>query len=277
MNTHPDKIKMSLQKMDETLRLSNYSPKTRNAYIRCVRIFLDKNPFGLEKPDNESIKLFLLELFHKNRASQTVSQYFHALRFYYIVVLRTPVTLGWSTPKRPQRLPTVLSHDEIERILHSITNLKHRAMIALAYGAGLRVSEVTSLCVQDCDFDSGSIHLKSAKGNKDRITLLPEKLSEDLRSLAHGKTGSALVFASERGGKLTTATIQKVFMRTLQRVNINKPATFHSLRHSFATHLLENGTDIRYVQELLGHTNIRTTQIYTHVTNPSLKNIKSPL
>ncbi len=277
MNTHPDKIKMSLQKMDETLRLSNYSPKTRNAYIRCVRIFLDKNPFGLEKPDNESIKLFLLELFHKNRASQTVSQYFHALRFYYIVVLRTPVTLGWSTPKRPQRLPTVLSHDEIERILHSITNLKHRAMIALAYGAGLRVSEVTSLCVQDCDFDSGSIHLKSAKGNKDRITLLPEKLSEDLRSLAHGKTGSALVFASERGGKLTTATIQKVFARTLQRAGINKPATFHSLRHSFATHLLENGTDIRYVQVLLGHANIRTTQLYTQVTNTKLKNIKSPL
>ncbi len=263
--------------MDETLRLRNYSLKTRNAYIRCVRIFLEKNPHGLERPNNESINFFLLDLFHKNRASQTVSQYFYALRFFYDIVLRTPVTLSWRTPKRRQRLPTVLSHDEIERIIHTVTNPKHRAMIALAYGAGLRVSEVTSLRVQDFDFDSGFIHLKSAKGNKDRLTLLPEKLSEDLRRLIHGKTGSAFVFESERGGKLTTATIQKVFMRTLQRVNINKPATFHSLRHSFATHLLENGTDIRYVQELLGHTNIRTTQIYTHVTNPSLKNIKSPL
>jgi site-specific recombinase XerD len=277
MDFETNKIHQSLQKMNETLRLRNYSRKTRDAYVRCVRIFLEKNPGGFENLNNERINLFLLDLFNKNRTSQTVSQYFYALRFYYDVVLRTPVTLNWRTPKRRKRLPTVLSHDEIERIIHMITNLKHRVMIALAYGAGLRVSEVTSLRVQDCDFDSGIIHLKSAKGNKDRLTLLPPKLSEDLRRLTHGKTGPAFVFESERGGKLTTATIQKVFLRTLQKVGINKPATFHSLRHSFATHLLENGVDIRHVQELLGHANIRTTQMYTHVTNPSLKNIKSPL
>lgn len=277
MDITADKIKQSMQKMNETLYLRNYSRKTREAYVRCVRIFLEKNPGGLESPNNERIKHFLLELFHQNKASQTVSQYFHALRFYYDVVLCAPISLNWRTPKRRQRLPTVLSHDEIERMLHAVSNRKHRTMIALAYGAGLRVSEVVSLRVHDCDFDSGFIHLQSAKGNKDRLTLLPEKLSEDLRLLAHGKPGSSFLFESERGGKLTTATIQKVFTRALRTADIVKPATFHSLRHSFATHLLERGTDIRYVQELLGHANIRTTQLYTHVTNPTLKNIRSPL
>jgi len=277
MNIAEDKIKQSMQKMSETLCLRNYSRKTREAYIRCVRIFLEKNPSELETPNNELINQFLLELFYHNKASQTVSQYFHALRFYYDVVLCTPMTLNWRTPKRRQRLPTVLSHDEIKRVLCAVTNRKHRTMIALAYGAGLRVSEFVSLRVYDCDFDSGFIHLKSAKGNKDRLTLLPEKLSEDLHRLAHGKPGSAFLFESERGGRLTTTTIQKVFTRALRKVTVVKPATFHSLRHSFATHLLERGTDIRYVQELLGHANIRTTQLYTHVTNPTLKNIRSPL
>ena len=150
-------------------------------------------------------------------------------------------------------------------------------MITLAYGAGLRISEVMDLRVRDMLLDELTLHIKEAKGKKDCITLIPEKLKEDLRSLIAGKEGGDYVFASERGGKLSERTAQKVFERALHAAHITKPATFHSLRHSFATHLLENGVDIRYVQELLGHANIRTTQLYTQVTNPSLKNIKSPL
>ncbi len=121
------------------------------------------------------------------------------------------------------------------------------------------------------------IHVRQGKGKKDRVSVLSDKIINDLKICGGGRIGSAYLFESERGGKLTTATAQKVFYQCLRKAGINKPASFHSLRHSFATHLLENGVDVRYVQELLGHANIRTTQIYTHVTNPKLKNIKSPL
>jgi site-specific recombinase XerD len=125
--------------------------------------------------------------------------------------------------------------------------------------------------------DELTLHIKQAKGSKDRISILPEKLREQLGELMIGKDSEEYVFESERGGCLTTRTAQIVFAKTLKSVGIKKNATFHSLRHSFATHLLENGVDIRHVQKLLGHANIRTTQLYTKVTNPQLKNIRSPL
>ncbi len=131
--------------------------------------------------------------------------------------------------------------------------------------------------MQDLDFDDLTVHIKQAKGLKDRISLIPKSLVNKLRNLVAGKANNDFVFTSERGGKLTTRTAQKVFEKALRKAGIKKEATFHSLRHSFATHLLENGVDVRYVQELLGHRNIRTTQIYTQVINPKLKNIKSPL
>jgi site-specific recombinase XerD len=150
-------------------------------------------------------------------------------------------------------------------------------MLALAYGAGLRLSEVVNLKVKDLSLDELTIHLKQAKGKKDRITILSEKIKDDLKNYIVGKRADEFVFTSERGGKLSERTLQKIFQTALKKAKIKKPATFHSLRHSFATHLLENGVDVRYVQELLGHANIRTTQVYTKVTNPRLKNIKSPL
>lgn len=179
--------------------------------------------------------------------------------------------------KKPKSLPLVLSRNEIEKIIEATKNSKHRLLLSISYAGGLRVSEVVSLKVKDFDLEEMVIHIKNAKGQKDRITVLPEKLKNDMKNLIAGKSGDSYVFESERGGKLTTRTAQKVFENSLGKTGINKKATFHSLRHSFATHLLENGVDIRYLQELLGHANIRTTQIYTHVTNPSLRNIKSPL
>ena len=158
-----------------------------------------------------------------------------------------------------------------------IKNPKHKLILALAYGAGLRVSEIINLRVRDIDLQELTIHPKQAKGKKDRITLLAEGLRPAIKNLTAGKNANDFVFSSERGGRLTTRTAQKIFEKALKKAKIKKKATFHSLRHSFATHLLENGVDIRYVQELLGHQNIRTTQRYTQVTNPKLKNIKSPL
>jgi site-specific recombinase XerD len=150
-------------------------------------------------------------------------------------------------------------------------------MLSLAYGAGLRVSEVIKLRVQDIDISELSIVVRDGKGGKDRITILPEKLRGELQTMMAGKNGDAYLFASERGGILTTRTAQIVFAKSLKLAGIMKNATFHSLRLSFATHLLENGVDVRYIQQLLGHASITTTQLYTKVTNPKLKNIKSPI
>lgn len=171
----------------------------------------------------------------------------------------------------------MLSHKQIKQIIKATDNAKYKLMISLGYACGLRVSEVVNLRVADLDIDELVVHIKGAKGKKDRISVLPEKLQNDLRNIIAGKSVSDFVFTSNRGGKLTTTSLQKMFRKSLAKAKIGKAATFHSLRHSFATHLLENGTDVRYVQQLLGHANIRTTQIYTQVTNPKLKNIKSPL
>ena len=193
------------------------------------------------------------ELKIRNYSPKTVKSYLYGLREYFS-----------------------FKNENIET-LESTQNTKHKLLLSLSYGAGLRVSEVIVLKVKDIDFDEMTIHIKNAKGQKDRISVLPEKLIDNLKVLLSEKTSNDFVFASERGGKLTTRTAQKVFERSLKKAEIKKDATFHSLRHSFATHLLENGVDVRYVQELLGHQNIRTTQIYTHVTNPKIKNIRSPL
>jgi len=171
----------------------------------------------------------------------------------------------------------VLSRQEINQIIGQLHNLKHRCLVALAYGAGLRVSEVINLKIFDLDFAAGTIIIRQAKGRKDRLTILPQKLAVDLKKLTVGREFDSYVFLSERGGALSSRTAQVVFAAAVKRVGISKSISFHSLRHSFATHLLENGTDIRYVQELLGHNNIRTTQIYTHVTMTNIQKIQSPL
>lgn len=171
----------------------------------------------------------------------------------------------------------MLSRAEIEKIIEATNNPKYRLMISSGCACGLRVSEVVALRSADLDIDELIVHIRGAKGKKDRISVLPEKLQNDLRNAIVGKNKDDFVFASNRGGRLTTTSLQKMFRKSLAGSNIGKSATFHSLRQSLATHLLKNGTDVRYVQELLGHGNIRTTQIYTQVTNPKLKNIKSPL
>jgi site-specific recombinase XerD len=150
-------------------------------------------------------------------------------------------------------------------------------MLSLAYGSGLRVSEIVCLKVKDLNLDELTLFVRQAKGRKDRLTILPGKIITELKQFISDKDANDYVFASIRGGKLTSRTAQKIFEHGLIKSGIKKDATFHSLRHSFATHLLENGTDVRYVQELLGHQNIKTTQIYTKVTSQKLKNIKSPL
>jgi integrase/recombinase XerD len=268
---------MLIAKLQEYLRLKNYSFKTIKAYSRCALSIYNyfKKPLSLVTEDE--FRRFLTALFERKRSPQTVNQYHATMKIIRGELYQLPPFSKIPFAKKERRLPVVLSRKEIEALVASLSNQKHSLILALAYGAGLRVSEIVSLRVTDLNFGELTIHLRQAKGKKDRITVIPNKLVFGLQALTTGKSGNDYVFASERGGKLTTRTVQAVFAKAAKKARIAKKATFHSLRHSFATHLLENGVDVRYVQELLGHANIRTTQLYTKVTNPMLKNIKSPL
>ena len=267
---------LALKKVEEELVLRNYSKKTISAYFSCLKKYFTYKRSSWDSLDISSIRSFLLKLQNSNRSPQTVNLYLSAIKFYYKSILREDFDIKLNFSKRDHKLPVVLSKNEIVKMISTIANKKHQLMLSLAYSAGLRVSEVVNLKNRDIDVDQLIVYVKQGKGRKDRITVLSEKLVIDLKRLTLGKEAGEYVFESQRGGRLTAHTAQKVFSDTLRRSGIKKSATFHSLRHSFATHLLENGVDIRYVQELLGHRNIRTTQRYTQVTNPSLRNIKSP-
>ncbi len=267
-----------LEQLGRELKLRNYSRKTIEAYSYCLRDFLAKSIYASSGEfDLNDIKDFLLAKQQEGKSSQTVNLYLNAIKFFYsqTIKLNRPIDLKFA--KRSGKLPVVLSRNEIAALIENTKNIKHRVLISLAYGAGLRVSEVVGLKVKDVQIEELTLHLKGAKGSKDRITVFPEKLKDQLKMFMINKDKEDYIFESERSGKLIERTAQKIFENALRKANIPKDATFHSLRHSFATHLLENGVDVRYVQELLGHQNIRTTQLYTKATNPMLKSIKSPL
>lgn len=281
-----------IKRTEDELRLRNYSPKTIKSYLACINDYLHAKKDRVEIVDVNFIRSFLLAKKDKGLSSQTINQSLHAIKFFYSDVIKSYQTIDLKFAKTSNKLPVVLSREEIGLIIKQITNSKHRLMVSLAYASGLRVSEITNLKVKDINLSELTIHLKGAKGNRDRITVFPERLKNDVATFVAIKNGDDFLFESERGarldsrscplddarrGKLTERTAQVVFEKALKSAGVQKDATFHSLRHSFATHLLENGVDVRYVQELLGHQNIRTTQLYTKITNPMLKKIKSPL
>ena len=266
-----------LHKTQRVLLLRNYSPKTCKAYLLYIKEYIIFSKKAGLKNKQEAIEDFLLDKHKRKQSPQTINLALNAVKFLYTEVLKNPQKIDLKFAKRNKKLPIVLSRAEIGKIIDATNNAKYKLMISLRYACGMRVSEVVKLRVLDLDIDELVVHIKGAKGKKDRISVLPKMLQDDLRNIIAGKNADDVVFISNRGDSLTTTSLQKMFRKSLEKAKVNKPATFHSLRHSFATHLLENGTDVRYVQELLGHANIRTTQLYTKVTNPRLKNIKSPL
>lgn len=265
--------------VEAEIKLRGYSPKTAKAYLgalrRFVAYFQPHHPHQLNEDDIRHYLLYLIE--EKQLSPSTVNQTISALRFLYVALYHRDFTFqSIKRPKRKRKLPVILSRDEILRIISTIQNRKHRLMIELMYAAGLRVSEVVQLRVQDVNLDELTIFVRGGKGKKDRLTIFSESLREPLRRQMEGREAGDLVFPSQRGGRLTTRSIQKVFKKALWKSGVRKNATCHSLRHSFATHLLEVGTDIRYIQELLGHKRLETSRVYTHVANPARLKIKSP-
>jgi len=268
----PSLIKIIKREME----ILNYSQKTIDAYIRNIAEFYNFVKKPLRNIDEDKIKNFLSYKKKKGLSSQSISLAANAINFLYARIYKKANYVKLRHPKKSKRLPVVLLKSEIEKIIEQTKNRKHKLIISLAYSAGLRVSEVVNLRVQDIDVNALTLTVRQGKGRKDRLTVISNRIIADLSEMIKFKKSQDFVFESERGGKLTVTTLQKVFTKCLKKSGIKKPATFHSLRHSFATHLLENGTDVRYVQELLGHQNIRTTQIYTQVTNPSIRKIVSP-
>lgn len=179
-------------------------------------------------------------------------------------------------PKKQSKLPEVLSIDEVKALLVSLSNLKHKTLLSFLYACGLRIGETLELKVKDLDLDRGFTHIKSGKGRKDRYVPIPHRMRCLLLSYIEAYTPGRFLFEGAHGGKYSPVSARQILKRALRNVGIDKPVTLHTLRHSHATHLLENGTDIRYIQELLGHNSPKTTMIYTHVSSTSLDRIKNP-
>lgn len=273
------RYKKYLTQLSQEIKLRNYSYRTLQVYTQCVEYFLKvriKTEDRFAVIDIEFIKKVVIYLHDKGKAPKTINLYKSAIIFFTNEVLHLWIE-KLSLSKEARKLPSILSQSEVQQLIWSYTNPKHKLIIQLSYGCGLRVSEVVSLRAKDVDFDRHVLIVRWWKWNKDRQIPMPNLLYHELQSLLFIKQADDFVFESERWWSLTTTTLQKLFHQWCHRIGIKKNVTFHSLRHSFATHLLEQGTDIRYVQTLLGHANIRTTQIYTHVMQPALNKIISPL
>ena len=215
---------------------------------------------------------------HKELAWSTQKQLISALKLYYKEVCNESVHLDAILPARkPFKIPEVLSQQEVKRLLNGIENLKHRCILATMYSAGLRVGELLALRVADIDSDRMVIAVRGGKGDKDRYLPLAQNLLSLLRAYYKKYKPQDLLFEGQKGGQYSATSVNQILKKGLNRAGIKKNLSSHNLRHSYATHLLENGTDIRVIQELLGHNNIKTTMIYTHIAKPSLLNVTSPL
>jgi site-specific recombinase XerD len=206
------------------------------------------------------------------------NQAINAIKFYFEKVLGGKrATYSIDRPKKEKALPVVLSEEEIVRIFKNIENCKHKAILMVIYSAGLRISECVNLKIKDIDSNRMQLRIEQSKGKKDRYTLLSSKTLNFLRDYFKVYRPSVYLFEGQFGNQYSTRSIQTIFQETVKKAGITKRVTVHSLRHSFATHLLENGTNLRYIQSLLGHSSSKTTEIYTHITTKGFDQLKSPL
>jgi len=264
-------------KMKQEMKLRNFSPKTIKSYSYYIANILQFANKGASSIITEDIRNYLEMLVDINSSASTVNCAYSALKFYFEKILRRKFFVNLPRSKKEKKLPIVLSKEEIERMVKSVNNLKHQCILQLLYGSGLRVSEVVRIKMTDFDFDRKLLHIKKGKGNKDRYTIFSEKLLEILEKQKKIKEIDDYLFTGyDNKSPLTTTSVNKIVKQAAAKAGISKNVSAHSLRHSFATHLLENGVSVRYIQELLGHARLETTQIYTKVTNPNLKNITSP-
>lgn len=269
----------TLAMMDYLLAM-NYSANTIRNYVSSFNTFL--RVFRYQNPDilaEKQIIRYLAWMTESGLSAASLDMQINSLQFYYRTVLKKETyNFKIPRPRKEHRLPAVLTMDECMRIFSSVDNPKHKLLLLLGYGAGLRRSEIIQLQWKHILFDEHRIHIEQGKGNKDRVVMLPYSIVSYLKSYRAIYPSDNWVFEGQyKGEALSAGTVQAIMHNAVAKSGLEKKATVHTLRHSFATHLLERGTDIRYIQELLGHSSIKTTMVYTHITPKVAKNIISPL
>ena len=265
-------------KLETELRSRRYSPKTRNAYIYFIRTLcriLQKTP---EEIGPDDVKKFLAIMEQSGYSAAAMNLALSAAKFFFRNILNNDGIMEQRRPRQDTKLPTVFSKDEIKKMLDMERNPKHRLLLMLVYSSGLRVSEAVVLKKEHIDLSRKAVYIKTGKGRKDRCTVLSEKAALFLGEYYYSHSIETWLFPGQPSSRhLSIRSAQKIFEKAALRAGIIKKTSIHGLRHTFATHLLENGTDIRYIQSLLGHASLRTTERYTHVSKRSALSVQSPL
>lgn len=267
-------------KLNEQLKLKGYSPSTIRIYLAEFDHLLQLlDDYPVQGLDPKRLKDYLLYCINvKKMGERKMNGKINAIKFYFEQVQHRPkMFFDIPRPKKPITLPKMLSKSEVKKLFKNTRNLKHLIALQLSYGMGLRVSEVVNLKITDIDSKRMVVHVVGAKGKKDRYVPLPESLLERLRRYYIQYKPKEYLLEGQYGGAYAKSSLQQVFKRSMKLAGINKNIGIHGLRHSYATHLLESGADMRFIQELLGHNSIKTTQVYTKVTPRSISKIKSPL
>lgn len=274
-----DEAKLKIEKFKRWMYSRRYSESTINTYTEALIIFLrfhsDKK---VEEITNEDLIKFNNDYILKNKLSASYqNQVVNGVKLFFRIIEETRIEVQLiHRPKTQKLLPNVLSKEEVKAILNAPFNLKHRAMLSLIYSCGLRRSELLKMRLTDIDENRNRIIIRQAKGRKDRMVPLSNKIKELLQSYYIAYQPKEYVFEGQFGGMYSEKSLESVLKQSLQKAKINRKVSLHWLRHSYATHLLESGTDLRYIQELLGHSSSRTTEIYTYVSTKSLQNVRSP-
>ena len=266
--------------MEQALALRGLAPRTCRTYLNWVRRLVRFCRVSPDQLTTEHVRAFLLDLTQARKLSfSTFNQALNAARFFFIEVLKKPFVLeGLRFQKAPRRLPVVMSDEEVRRLLDAATPLRDRALLETAYATGMRLGEVLRLKVTDIDSRRMTIRVEQGKGRKDRYVMLSTSLLETLRSYWRASKPRVFLFPGLGGNRPLNATIaQRAFGYARERAGITKPVSFHTLRHSFATHLIESGTNVRTIQALLGHRSLQTTERYTHLAQNYLHQTSSPL
>jgi site-specific recombinase XerD len=256
-----------------------FSPRTTESYQKCLEVFFRGQTKSVNEITKKDVREFLEKLIEEGKAGGTIHVYLNALKFYFEEILGRNFRLNIEYCKRPLKLPEVLTKEETIQLLDSIKNPKHKLMISLLYGAGLRVSELINLKVGEINFDNKYGFVRHGKGNKDRIFILPEKIALQLQELIKTENLSSedYLFLTNRSEKYSPRTIAEIIKTSCRILEIRRKIHPHTMRHSFATHLIQNGNSVNEVQALLGHKSPETTMVYVHLATPKLINVKSPL
>ncbi|WP_411377712.1 tyrosine-type recombinase/integrase [Flavobacterium psychrophilum] len=269
-----------IQKFSKWLFSKRYSPSTIKTYTEALQSFLlffDQKP--ITEITNQDVIVYNNEYILKNKLSASYqNQIVNAIKLYFKTIKEVKIEVDKiHRPKRSKLLPNVLSKEEIKLILEAHSNIKHKTMLSLIYSCGLRRSELLHLKPTDIDSKRGIVIIRQSKGKKDRIAPLSPKILVMLREYYSNYKPKSWLFEGQIPGETySEKSLQNVLKQALEKAKIAKPVSLHWLRHSYATHLLESGTDLRYIQELLGHSSTKTTEIYTHVSTKNLQQIKSP-